>query len=174
MSDAFDNQILKDDKEHSISVNRKYILQRQELDKFFETLVAPHIENRSLKILDACCGMGHLMYLLNQISPNSQFLGIDLKDYLIDEAEKLCEEYPYINFRTLDAYSLSKYFGKEFNISINWKTLSWLSYYEKMLEELVKVTKEHIFISSLFYDGDIDFEISGAVVMFWKVIRVDI
>jgi len=48
---------------------------------------------------------------------------------------------------------------EKFDISILWKVLSWLPSYDKMLEKLISLTRENIFLSSLFYDGDIDFEI---------------
>ena len=44
-------------------------------------------------------------------------------------------------------------------MSVNWKTISWLPYYDQMLKDLIHMTKNHIFLSSLFYEGDIDFEI---------------
>ena len=39
------------------------------------------------------------------------------------------------------------------------KNLIWLPYYEELIKTLFDATKHHIFLSSLFYDGDIDFEI---------------
>ena len=52
-----------------------------------------------------------------------------------------------------------KKFTKFFDVSINWKTISWLPYYDELIKSLFQVTKNHIFLSSLFYDEDIDFEI---------------
>lgn len=150
----------EEDKDFYIGAMKKFLEQKRELDKFLEKLVTPLIKNKNLKILDTCCGIGHLIYFLNKISPSSQFVGIDKKRYLIEEARKLCGiNNPNITFKTIDVYKLSKYFKKEFDITINWKTLSWLSKYEKAVEEMMKVTKKFIFLSSLFYEGDIDFEI---------------
>jgi len=50
-------------------------------------------------------------------------------------------------------------YKKAFDISICWKTLTWLPSYEYALRALVAVTKKHIFVSSLFYEGNIDSEI---------------
>ena len=50
-------------------------------------------------------------------------------------------------------------YKKKFDVSISWKTISWLPYYDQMLKDLIHITKNHIFLSSLFYEGDIDFEI---------------
>ena len=129
------------------------------MDKYLEQLITPYIKGKKLKIPDACCGLGHILYLLNQISPQSEYLGIDFKDYLVEESKKLWKDYDNIKFMVLDAFNLSKSFNKEFDVCINWKTLSWLPYYEELMNEMVKATKKHIFVSSLFYEGNIDSEI---------------
>lgn len=150
------------DKERILEGMRKYVTKKQELDKFLEKRITPLIKGKKLKILDACCGIGHLIYFLKDISPQSHFLGIDNVPYLIEEAKKLCHG-SNAEFRVMDVYTLSEVFGKEFDISLNWKTISWLPRYEEIMKELFKVTKKHIFVSSLFYDGDIDFEIKATM-----------
>lgn len=147
------------DKEFVITSMKKYTKQKQEMDKFLEQLITPVIKGKSLKILDACCGLGQVLYFLSKISPRSTFLGVDQTSYLIKEAKVLCQNKKNISFKTMDAYDLPAKYPKEFDISINWKTASWLPYYDQLLKSLIAVTKKHIFISSLFYDGDIDFEI---------------
>ena len=77
------------DKNFNISKMYEYVKNKQELDKFFEELVTPFLHDKKLKILDACCGIGHISNLLSEITPNSTFLGIDQSDYLIEEAKKL-------------------------------------------------------------------------------------
>ena len=37
---------------------------------FFEKIITPYIKNKSLKILDAPCGIGHISYFLNKIFPH--------------------------------------------------------------------------------------------------------
>lgn len=147
------------DKEFEIATMKRYAEQKQEIDKLLEKLITPYIKNKGLKILDACCGIGHLSYFLSEISPKSTFFGIDQTAYLIEEARKLCRDKKNISFGVADVYDLSPKHSKAFDISINWKTLSWLPYYDQLVKVLMNVTKKHIFISSLFYDGDIDFEI---------------
>lgn len=147
------------DKDFNIASMKKYVDQKQEIDKFFEKIITPVIQGKSLKIVDACCGIGHIVCFLSEISPKSTFLGVDQTPYLIEEARRLCQKKEAISFEVGDAYDLHSKYPKEFDISINWKTISWLPYYDKLLRSLVAITKKHIFISSLFYDGDIDFEI---------------
>lgn len=146
------------DKESNIAEMKKYVENKQELDTFLEKLIRPFISEKSLKILDACCGIGHIIYLLKQISPRSNFIGVDQTPYLIEEARKLYED-EKISFEIGDIYDLPIKYSKEFDISIIWKTISWIPYYDELLRTLCAVTKEHIFLSGLFYDYDIDFEI---------------
>jgi len=147
------------DKEFVIASMRKYVTEKQELDKKLEELITPFIKGKSMKILDACCGIGHIPYFLSDISPKSSFLGIDINQFLIAEAKKLCKNNPNIQFEVGDIFNPPAKFNKYFDISINWKTASWLPYYDDLLKSLINVTKNHIFLSSLFYNGDIDFEI---------------
>jgi len=73
----------KKDKEFFISSMKKYVNEKQEMDKFLEKLITPFTKANSLKILDACCGIGHIPYFLSDINPNIEFLGIDHTKYLI-------------------------------------------------------------------------------------------
>ena len=66
----------------------KYFKQKQEIDKELEKIITPLIKDKKLKILDAGCGIGHVINLLNKISPKSEFYGIDEIQYLINEAKK--------------------------------------------------------------------------------------
>lgn len=147
------------DKEFVIASMEKYVDEKQEMDKYLEKLISPFLKKDPLKILDACCGIGHICYFLSKINLNNKFVGIDQTEYLIDEAKKLCKNKNNIKFETIDFFDFSKNHKKEFDICINWKTLSWIPYYEDFVKELMKVTKKQIFLSSLFYDGDIDFQV---------------
>lgn len=147
------------DKDFVIGSMKKYVQQPQELDRLLRSLIAPVIEGEELQVLDAACGIGHLSYLLSDLSPQSSFLGVDQTPYLIEQAKELCRERERIAFEVADIYDLPARYPKQFDVSISWKTISWLPYYERMVQSLVAVTKKHVFLSSLFYDGDIDFEI---------------
>ncbi len=146
------------DKKFNIGELKRYADQKQELDKFFETLITPYIENKSLKIFDVGCGNGHIIKILNEISPKSSYLGIDQTDFVIDEAKKICQNMSNVELKEMDMYELPSNFDKSFDISINWKIVSWIPYYDELMKMLIKVTKSHIFLSGLFYDGQIDFE----------------
>jgi ubiquinone/menaquinone biosynthesis C-methylase UbiE len=147
------------DKDFYINSMKKYVETKQGLDQKLEELIIPIIQNNDLKILDACCGIGHLDYFFSSLSPGSTFFGIDQTSFLIDEAKKLCSDKKNVSFEVDDLYNMPEKYPKSFDVSINWKTISWLPYYDECIKSLFSVTKKHIFLSSLFYDGDIDFEI---------------
>lgn len=147
------------DKEFLINSFKKCVTEKREIDKLLERLITPYIKSPNLKILDACCGIGYISYFLSEISPDSTFLGIDKTPYLIEEGKKLCANKKNISFDIGDIYDVATKFHKTFDITVNWRVLSFIPYYDQMIRDLISVTKKHIFISSLFYDGDIDFEI---------------
>jgi ubiquinone/menaquinone biosynthesis C-methylase UbiE len=148
-----------EDKEFNISEMKKYVNTKQEMDKALEKIISPIIQKEKLKILDACCGIGHITNLLSEISNRSEFVGIDQSEYLIKDARKLFNDKKNILFEKGDIYEIKEKYKKKFNVAISWKTISWLPYYDQMLKDLIHMTKDHIFLSSLFYEGDIDFEI---------------
>ena len=146
------------DKELNISSMTKYLKEKHEIDKELEKIITPYIKSKKLKILDACCGVGHISYFLSKISPDSNFIGIDQTPYLIEEAKKLSHN-TNLRFEVGDIYDIPEKFEKNFDISVCWKTLSWLPYYDEIIKSLISCTKNYIFLSALFYEGDIDFQI---------------
>lgn len=146
------------DKEHIVSEFKKPLKQKYEMDKYFEKIILPHVKSKKLEVLDACCGIGQISHYIHQINSNLKITGIDQTSFLIEEAKKLWKG-EKINFQVADVYDYAKKYQKKYDITINWKTLSWLPYYDEMVKSLFNLTKNHIFLSSLFYDGDIDFDI---------------
>ena len=81
-----------EDKEFNISEMKKYVNTKQEIDKALEKIISPIIQNKKLKILDACCGIGHITNLLSEVNTESEFVGIDQSEYLIKDAKKFSLE----------------------------------------------------------------------------------
>jgi ubiquinone/menaquinone biosynthesis C-methylase UbiE len=137
---------------------RAYLRNKPEQVKFFEELVGPYLKE-DVSVLDAGCGIGDLLYFLAQLNPNARFTGVDKAEFLIDEARTHFADNPNVTFEAGDINALSKQFGtNSFDISVCKQTLSWLPAYAQPVEELMAVTRRAVFISSLFYDGRIDFE----------------
>ena len=137
---------------------RAYLRNKPEQVKFFEEIIRPYLTD-DVSVLDACCGIGDLLYFLTQLNPNARFTGVDKAEFLIDEARTHFADNPNVTFEPGDIYALSDQFGaNSFDLSVCKQTLSWLPSYERPVEELMAVTRRAVFISSLFYDGRIDFE----------------
>jgi ubiquinone/menaquinone biosynthesis C-methylase UbiE len=147
------------ERDYAIKSMRAYMANKPEQVKFFEELMTPYIADQTpLSILDACCGIGDLSYFLSQLNPNAHFTGVDKAEFLINEASANFSN-PNVNFLQGDIYALSEQFGqKSFDVSVCKQTLSWLPGYEQPVAELMAVTRRAVFLSSLFYDGRIDFE----------------
>ncbi len=145
------------DKKFIIESFKKCVSEKREIDKLLEKIIFPFIDSKKCNILDASCGIGYISYFLSEISKESNFIGVDQTEYLIEEAKKLCQNKLNISFEVNDISKIVSKYPKKFDISISWRTLSWLPYYKEMLKDLFALTKNHIFLSSLFYEGDIDF-----------------
>lgn len=145
------------DDSFAIASMKKYFDQKQEMDKLLDKLISPYIKDKKLRILDAGCGLGHSLYFLNQLSPDSDFLGVDQTPVYIEEAKKLFGEFKNFSFEAGNVEDLPKKYPKAFDVTMSRAVISWMPYYEDFVKALMDTTKKHIFISSLFYDGDIDF-----------------
>ncbi|HET6977563.1 MAG TPA: class I SAM-dependent methyltransferase [Pyrinomonadaceae bacterium] len=147
------------EKKHAVQSMQAYVRNKPEQVKLFEELIAPYLKENSVSVLDACCGMGDLIYFLSQLNPDAHFTGIDKAEFLINEARALFPDNSSVEFKQGDIYALAEQFGgKSFDLSTCKQTLSWLPGYEKPIQELMTVTRRAVFVSSLFYDGRIDFE----------------
>ena len=77
------------DKEHILHEFKKPLEKKYEMDKILEKIIRPHIENKKLKVLDACCGIGQISHYLYEMNKNLHITGIDQTKFLIDEAKRL-------------------------------------------------------------------------------------
>lgn len=159
MNEIVENQNYKGIIELSLEKNKDTFCpfrKEKQMDYLFSFLTKD-FANKKLKVLDACCGYGRLIYFLNESFPDQNYIGIDYVKELIKEGRERFLNFENVKFEQFDVMQLSKKYKKKFDISINYKTLSWLPYYTTIIDQLVRATKNKIYITSLFYDGDIDF-----------------
>jgi SAM-dependent methyltransferase len=133
---------------------RAYAQTRQELDKLLQHLLPPLGD---ATILDAACGIGHLSEVLLEDNPDATYLGVDETPAVIREARDLWSRRG-VRFEVADVNTLPDRYPNGFDIVVSWKTLTWLEHYDRMLPALMALSRKHLFVSSLFYDGDIDFQ----------------
>jgi len=109
------------------------------------------------KVLDICGGYGRLIHFLNEFDPRQEYYCLDYSEALIAKARDTFAALPNIHCEVADLYALSPRYDKAFDIAINYKTLYCLPYYEQAVAQFVKATRRRIYITSPFFEGDIDF-----------------
>ena len=140
---------------------RRYFNAMPEQTKLFLDVISPLLADADhASVLDVACGLGDLSYWLAQKWPDVQFTGVEKEGFLVEEADALCSSLPNVHFIQGDLYSLSSTMGIDSSdIVVCKQTLSWLPSYQSAVAELVAVARRGVVISSLFYDGRIDYEI---------------
>jgi ubiquinone/menaquinone biosynthesis C-methylase UbiE len=132
---------------------------KTEQTKSLERLITPYLRPGT-NVLDACCGGGEATYFLSQLQPQATFLAIDNYQAVIEEAQRQCPSSDNVKFQIVDVNQLTSIYGeKAFDLVVCMKTISWLPSYEEAMKNILSVARKHVFLSSLFYDGWIDFEI---------------
>lgn len=127
-----------------------------QMDELFAVL-KKDLKVKNQKILEAGAGYGRLIHFLNEFDPQQNYIGIDYVKELVDQGKRIFAKNKNISFKTANLLNLSSKYDKLYDITIIYKTLSWLPYYEEMLKKLVKLTRHKIYLTGLFCDGDIDF-----------------
>ncbi len=112
------------------------------------------------RICDIACGGGANLAYLSRRYKNSRFTGIDISHPLICYgAEKLRDEVNCELYQG-DWFHLDTKWRDQFDGIISFQTLSWLSEYHEPLRQLAELNPKWIAISSLFYEGDIEYSIT--------------
>ncbi|MCB9805862.1 methyltransferase domain-containing protein [Candidatus Nomurabacteria bacterium] len=139
----------------SILKNKNFCPFRYEkqMDYLFSFLKKDFIK-KDLKILESGCGQGRLLFYLNEFNNNQEYWGIDYLAENIKYAKNLFKDDQNIKLYKYNFFDLSKKYKKFFDISISYKTLSWLPDYKDAVLELIKSTKEKIYITSLFSNNN--------------------
>jgi 2-polyprenyl-3-methyl-5-hydroxy-6-metoxy-1,4-benzoquinol methylase len=125
---------------------------------FFKFLQKNKIEKSS--ILDLACGNGaNLIYLKKKYKNHKECLGIDFNKDLINQAQKISKKNLNLSFKKGNIEKLPKNIRNKFEGVTCLQTLSWLKDYKKTINEIKKLNPKFIAISSLFWEGLIDFNI---------------
>lgn len=143
-------------------VTSEYFLKsvnKNEQQKFIESLLQDIDPQKPYRIADIACGGGTLSYHLSKIFTNAQFTLADYMDFSIDTAKNVNSNNTQMDFLVDDIYSLEKV-GDSFDYTFCWQTLSWIENPKLALENLIRITKPGgtIYLSSLFnihWDVDI-------------------
>jgi SAM-dependent methyltransferase len=128
----------------------------KQMDHLFRHL-GRDLERPGQKVLDICGGYGRLTHFLNEFDARHEYHCLDYSEPLIAQARHNFAGRPNIHCEVADLYALAPRYDKAFDVTINYKTLYCLPYYEDAIRQFVQVTRRKIYITSPFYEGDIDF-----------------
>ena len=106
----------------------------------------------------ACGNDANLMFLKKKFDNKKYCLGLDINKKILKEGLK------FNNFQDLDLkygniLKLNKKLKNKFQLITSFQTLFALKDYQKASIEMIKLNSKYIFISSLFWEGLIDFNI---------------
>lgn len=103
-------------------------------------------------------GGANVSYLSNRYE-NDYFVGIDLSQKLIEYGNERLKEKNNCKLYQGDWLDLGSEWKDKFDGVISFQALSWMQEYQKPIDELAKLNPKWIAVSSLFYEGDIEYTI---------------
>ncbi len=115
---------------------------------------------QQLKVLDMACGTGaNTIYMANRFR-ESQFVGMDINEEFIDYGNSQMEKYSQhrnCNLYKGDWFQPAKQWIGAFDGVISFQTLMMFPDYREALRKLAELHTKWIAVSSLFYEGDIEY-----------------
>jgi SAM-dependent methyltransferase len=129
----------------------KGIKSEMEAAKQISQLISDKAKSYS-SILDAGCGTGHfILSLEKKLRDNFKYLGVDITEQHIIDAIDIFKENSNYQFQLGDIRNL-KVEDKSFEVSICSNTIPHIPNISKAINELIRVTKNDIFIRMLIGD----------------------
>jgi ubiquinone/menaquinone biosynthesis C-methylase UbiE len=124
------------------------------LRKFVERVLAG--TELPSEVLEAGCGGGAKMLHLADLFPGAHWTGVDANEEALAIGRERLDPERFELVRG-DLMELERDFGaKQFDVSFSLMTLLNLEDYERAIEQMLTVTRERVFILSLFTESEID------------------
>ncbi len=130
---------------------------KESTKQIFEIFKKNKLHN--LNTLDLACGNGaNLMFLKKQFKNKKYCLGIDVNKNLLEQGSNI-NNFNDLELKYGNILNLNRKLKDKFQLITSFQTLSWLKDYQKASAEMIKLNSKYICISSLFWEGLIDFNI---------------
>jgi hypothetical protein len=124
------------------------------LAEFVQRVMAPG--EAPAEVLDVATGAGANMKHLAALFPDAKWTGIDLEADLVEEGRRHLDPGRFTLVEG-NLFNLEEILGgKRFDVSFSIQTLFVVADYERPIEQMLAVTKDWLFILSLFSDSDLD------------------
>ena len=128
----------------------------------FVEWIKDYIRN-SKRVLDMACGGGANTAYIARLFPEVIFEGLDYNPMNIQIGKEIIANFEKplenISLKTGDWYNPDKENIGKYDGIISFQTLSWLPDYKEAIKCLAELKPNWIAASSLFFEGNIDFEI---------------
>ena len=146
--------------ESTMEYHRKQFLEPKRSTVAFGKFLAAQTPIRG-KILDLACGGGAVSAYFAGLYPDSEYTGIDLLDSAFGMLDAFAPEEirKRVTLETGDLYRLGEKYRNRFDGVIFTQTLSWLENWRTPMEQIVNLNPKWIGLSSLFYEGRIEYQI---------------
>ena len=128
-----------------------YQIGQQVVRQNFETFIVRHSDEKT-KLLDAGCSTGVEGWRLYQQGFQGEYWGVDNNEKAIALARKNLEEFP-VSFSVEDVAKLS-FPDRHFDIVLLKDMIEHYKYYDAILNELVRVTKQYFILSTFIKPSD--------------------
>jgi hypothetical protein len=143
-------------------LNKKYysnqIINPKESTKYiFKIFKKKKLNN--LSTLDLACGNGaNLILLKKKFDNKKKCLGLDVNKNLLSDGS-VSHDFKDLELKYGNILRLNRNLKNKFQLITSFQTLSWLNDYHEASMEIMSLNSKYIFISSLFWEGLIDFKI---------------
>ena len=125
--------------------------------EFFSILKKLKLNN--LTTLDLAAGNGaNLMYLKKNCGNKKYCLGLDYNNKLIKQSQNFIT-FSDLKLKKGNILNIKKNYINNFELITSLGTLSWIKEYEKASLQMIKLNPKYIALSSLFWEGLLDFNI---------------
>lgn len=128
---------------------------------FFDNFLAKNADLHEKRILDLGCGGGVAEYYLAKNHPDLSITGVDLVtdsfSIFTEHADNVIKK--QVSLEQGDWYNLPDSYKSCFDGVISLQSLSWLEDWKKPIDKIVDLSPKWIALSSLFYEGKINYTI---------------
>lgn len=108
-------------------------------------------------MLDLACGGGANVYYFGNKYKNANWTGVDINDELFKMFHRYGADVPNVRLEEGDWFHLKEEYIGQFDGIISLQALSWLEEWKEPLYQACRLKPKWIALSSLFYEGDMDY-----------------
>lgn len=126
----------------------------------FEGFLRKHVNLGGVKVLDLACGGGANEYYFARKYCDSQWDGLDIDENLFTIFDEETDNIRNVRLMKGDWFNIESSLVGQYDGVISLQALSWLPEWKGPMEQICKLNPRFIALSSLFYEGDIEYTVN--------------